>query len=93
MLRATALDAERRGHARHSCSASAGDAAVVAASTSGEGEKGGGGAAERVAGDAGNRDANGRRTNAGFVAPGAEEDEAQADTWTQLGALDISKVS
>lgn len=90
MLCATALDAALRGNAQHPCSESAGGAT---AAMSMSWRKGGEKSAERLAVDSGNHVANGRHTRANVKAADAEEDEESTDTWTHLGALDVSKVN
>lgn len=93
MLSATVMDAECRGSAHHTYSAS---------TMPGRGQKGGGqddneeraSSTECLIGDASNNhDTNGQCTNVNLQTPDREENDAQTDTSTLLGAIDISKVS
>lgn len=98
MLRATVLDAERRGNAHHSRSAFTVDAVAALSrrgnkmgkerSKSYEGE---GGSHDCIAGEPRLRDADGPSTT-GKDEP-AENDERKDMSSTHLGAIDISKVS
>ena len=99
MLRATALDAKRRRRANHTFSAAAavGDAATATMPRRGKKQHGdknerGTSSTECMVGGARNRGADAGCTTAN-VQTADVQDDADTDTGTHLGAIDISKVS